>query len=329
MQRYFGLYLTENPLYEISYYSDDPDSSIRIISLDGKDSNEFITSSIFDPSGNISSPYENRIFTLDDINSVNRITSVSQIDGTSREDIEEWVNKPGELLFSEEVQKEEDIPKFISLKLNNALSQGEHLRIIDETSFVIYEIYAVEIDLLDAGESWSYASEYSEDGYPTVYRTLFSVKGDKEDQNTAIWNSWRVFEGYENTPFKVWKKKRESHSLQIEDWAFDHVFKFQRLTAQTVNDVEDPSSGFNTAANYDDILFFGTLDPSISDFQRLSYDSSYGPINFELYGDRMSIIVDFFDPNGLHFYTMNPSVTDFFEDNMLYLSPDGWYRLVN
>jgi len=328
MQRYFGLYLTENPLYEISYYAEDPDSSISIISLDGKDSNEFFSSSLFDSSGNLSSAYTNRLFTLDDVLSIKRITEVSQVDGTTKSSIEEWLNKPGENLFSIEVEEEMDVLPFISFKLNKALSQGEHLRIIDETSFAIYEIYGVDIDLLDAGESWTYASEYQEDGYPMVYRTFFSVKGDIEDQNTAIWNAWSVFQGYINTPFTPWKKKDQGQSLIIEDWAIDHVFKFQRLTAQTVDNPSDPSSGFNTAAGYDDIYFYGTLEPTADDFERISYDSSYGPINFELYGDRMSITVDVFYPQDFHFYTMDSSITDLFDDYMLYLCPDQWYRLL-
>ena len=77
MDRYFGLYVTENPLYNIAYYSDSPDptSTINIISLDGKDSSVFFNSSLFDVSdGGLSDLFRNRIFTLDDVLSVKRIT---------------------------------------------------------------------------------------------------------------------------------------------------------------------------------------------------------------------------------------------------------------
>jgi hypothetical protein len=337
MQRYFGLYLTENPLYEISYYSSDPDSSIRIISLDGKDSNEFFSSPIFDLNGSISSDYSNRLFTLDDVLSIKRITNVNQVNGFEKDFVEEWVNKPGELLFSTEVKKIKNQLPFISIGINKLLSQGEHLRIIDKTSFKIWEVFAIDIDLLGPGESWTYASTYSDPSgnYPTVYRTMFSVKGTIEDQNNAIWNAWKVFDGYKDTPFGTLSKKKEGHSLEVKDWAYGNDLVFQRLTAQTTYYIFDPSSGsydpnsqFNSAAGYGDLSFFGTLEPSEEDFQRVKYDSSYGPINFELFGDRMSIIVDIFDPASYSLYSLDSSVSDTFEDNMLYLSPDGWYRLV-
>jgi len=90
----------------------------------------------------------------------------------------------------------------------------------------------------------------------------------------------------------------------------------------------DPSSSFNSAAGYGDITFYGTLIPEEADFERLKYDSSFGPINFELFGDRMSITIDIFNPSGYSFYSLDSSIVSVFEDNMLYLSPDGWYRLV-
>ncbi|HPI81768.1 MAG TPA: hypothetical protein PK122_00845, partial [Candidatus Paceibacterota bacterium] len=334
MHRYFGLYLTENPLYQISYYSDDPDSSIRVISLDGKDSSEFFFSELFDSNGDLKEEYENRIFTLDDILSIKRITNVHQVDGTTKSDIEEWVNKPGDNIFSTKVQEIVDFSPFISIGINNLLNQGEHLRIVDNTDFCIWEVLGSETDLLEPGESWTYATEYSDDGYPTVRRTLFSTRGTKKDQNNALWKAWNVFADYPNTPFRTFAKKDESHSLVIEDWALDHDIKFQRLTAQTTSHVfdtlgtYDPSSAFNSAAKYDDVIFYGTLIPSETDFQRLKYDSSFGPINFELFGDRMSIMLDIFNPNGYSFYSLDSSIVDVFEENMLYLSPDNWYRLI-
>ena len=327
MQRYFGLYLTENPLYEIAYYADSPDASINIISLDGKDSEEFFNSSIFDGDGSIMVQYQNRIFTLDDLLSIQRITNVHQVDGTEKDYIEEWLNKPGENIFSIKVKNIDDLLPFISFELKNTLAPGEHLRIVDNTQNIIWEVYGIDIDLLEAGESWTYATEYSEPGYPKIYRTMFSVKGTKEDQNTAIWNAWNVFQDYQGTPFRTFVKKREGQSIVIEDWAYGNDIKFQRLTAQTT-DTPGPSSLFNAAADYSDIEFYGTLSPTEEDFERIAADASFGPINFELYGDRMSITVDLFDPANYSVYSMDASIVDLFQDNMLYLAPDSWYRLV-
>jgi len=328
MQRYYGLYLTENPLYEIIYYADTSDSSVNIISLDGKDSSIFFSSSIFDIDGSIIDIYKNRLFTLNSPLSVTRITNVNQINGTVKENVEEWLNKPGDNIFSINVENIDNLLPFISFEIKNELVKGEHLRIIDNTAFAIWEIYGVDTDILNAGEAMTYASEYSSDGYPTIYRTVFSTKGNKEDQNTAIWDAWNIFQDYTNTPFTTYKKKTYGQSLVLEDWAYGNDIKFQRLTAQTTDIACDPSSGFNSFGNYEDIEFYGIFTPLEEDFQRVRYDSSYGPINFELFGDRMSITIDIFDPSDYTVYSMDASIKDLFEDKMLYLGSDYWYRLV-
>jgi hypothetical protein len=335
MQRYYGLYLTENPLYEIAYYASDPDGSVNIISLDGRDSEEFFSSPIFDSDGSIATAYQNRLFTLDDLLSIQRITNVNQVDGLEIDYIEEWLNKPGENIFSIEIEKINNLLPFISFELKNPLTQGDSLRIIDDTTFTIWEIYGIDIDILAAGESWTYATEYSETGYPTIYRTAFSVKGNKEDQNNAIWAAWNVFQDYVNTPFETYRKKTYGQSLILKEWAYEYDIKFQRLTAQTTDYIFDPSTGaydsssnFNSAADYGDVEFYGILTPTEDHFERVKYDSSYGPINFELYGDRMSLEIDIFDPSGYSVYSMDASITELFLENMLYLASDNWYRLV-
>jgi hypothetical protein len=562
MNRYFGLYLTENPLYEISYYSKDPDSSVRIISLDGKDSQEFFDSSIFDIDGSIMDQYQNRLFTLDDLLSIKRIRNSNQVNGNEKNYIREWINKPGKNIFSEVVENINDLRPYISFKLKKRLQQGDTLRFIDKTDFKIYEIYGVETDILGAGESWTYASKSEQPGYPTVLRCTFSILGSIEDQINAIWKAWKVFENYPNPPFKGLVKRKDSMSLMLEEWAEDHRIHFQRLTSQTVdnpiaydnlieipwekkgwgeavdmeynnglfsnyghssgngnrtdydltdytniksrndkwtwimtglntasfesglrtnytfdtsksymyafwarskdvvvsdtqgsggdrhlyfgfdsaglentdngssntnpyfaytdsNNLEDdwflyvgkinaqgtiyPDSDnlsgiyntagvkiysgndytwraslgsshagwfriglyeaksgyvfiqepqlylmdgsepsieellglnsylepFNNVSHYNDVEFYGNFLPSEEDYIRRPYNDVFGPINFELYGDRLSLDIDIFDPRPFHLYSLDSSVSELFEDNMLYLAPDNWYRLVD
>lgn len=329
MQRYFGLYVTENPLYEISYYSNNPGDPVQILSLDGKDSSIFFSSSIFDVDGSIQENYKTRLFTIDDLINIKRITNVHQIDGTDLSNIEEWLNKPGDNIFSIKVKEIDNILPFVSFSILNKLSSGEHLRIVSEEDFTIWEIYGIESDILNPGESWTYATEYTENGYPTVYRTAFSINGSIEDQNNAIWKAWNIFADYNNTPFETFVKKSDGQSLKMKDWAYGKKLKFQRLTAQTVNNPEDPSSNLNSVASYSDIEFFGNLIPDSTDFEIIPAESSYGPINFEIFGDRNSITIDFFDPALYYIYSMDSSIIDIFEDKMLYLSStDSWYRLV-
>lgn len=337
MNRYFGLYLTENELYEISYYAQNPDSSISVLSLDGKDSSVFFNSSIFDSSGNILSNFKNRIFTLNDIQTIKRISNVDEINGNNKEYVEEWLNKPGDNLFSTNVI-EKFTNKFFTFNLEKALTQGEHLRIIDKTDFKIWEVYGLESDLLDEGSWWTYASYSTEDGYPEIYRTVFSIKGNISDQINAIKGAFDVFQDYLNTPFEttIIKENEGQLSFKIKDWANNHNFWFQRITAQTTDYVYDtssglydPSSNFNNAADYGDIKFYGVLEPSINDFERLKYDSSYGPIDFELYGDRMSIMINFLDSSINYFYSFDSSLVDLFTDYTMYMGTDEWYRIVN
>lgn len=334
MQRYYGLYLTENPLYTIAYYSDSPDGPISILSLDEKDNSEFFNSQIFDIDGSISYNYGNRLFTLNDLLTIRRISNVHQIDGTQRDSVKEWLNKPGENIFSTEIKKVDNVGKFLTFSISNALTAGEHLRIIDNTDNKIWEIFSVNSDILTAGDSWTYATEYSKAGYPTIYRTLFSIKGSIEDQNNAIYKAFNVFSDYPNTPFKILKKKKYGQTLNIEAWAYGHDIKFQRLSAQTSNFVFDtsgtyvPNSPFNSASNYADIKFYGELIPTIDDFERIKYDSSFGPINFELFGDRLSLYVDFFDSSSYNLYSIDSSLSNLFHKNILYISPDSWYRQI-
>jgi len=330
MSRYFGLYLTENELYEFSYYSEESDSSIQILSLDGNDSSGFFISSIFDSSGYISDTYTNRIFVINDNVSLKRITNVDEINGLNKDNISQWLNKPGEYLFSSKVL-EKNLNKFITINLKNLLIQGEHLRILDKTNFKIWEVYGINSDLLVAGQCWPYASAYkSSDNYPTIYRTAFSTKGTKEDQITAIKNAFNVFSDYVSTPFRttICKESNAQLSFEIEDWANNYNLWFQRLTAQTVYDPNEPSSTFNNAANYNDIIFYGVFEPSINDFERIEYDASYGPINFELYGDRMSLMINFYDFKSYKAYSFDASAASLFSDYNMYMDTDNRYRLI-
>ena len=333
MSRYFGLYLTDNELYQISYYADEPNASIQVLSLNDKNPSDFFVSTIFDLStGDTNTSYQNRIFSLNDIEKIKRITNVHQIDGTNENFISDWVNKPGNQLFSSKVDQKY-INKFITINLKNLLVPGEHLRIIDKTQFKIWEIYGLNSDLLENEDCWPYASYYSDPSgnYPTIYRTAFSIKGTTGDQIVAIKKAFDIFKNYPYTPFEttIYKYDDAQLSFNIQDWANNNDIWFQRLTAQTVLNPSDPSSIFNNAAKYNDIIFYGVLEPSVNDFERLRFDASYGPINFELYGDRMSMMINFFDMKNYNLYSFDSSVGTLFNKYTMYLGTDMWYRIIN
>lgn len=328
MHRYFGLYLTENELYKISYYADASGGDIRILSLDGRDSSIFFNSSIFDPcTGDVVDEYSNRIFGLDDVLTFNRITNKSHANGSDYSAVQEWVNKPGNNLFSAPVEKRQ-FNDFVTLKINNLLNPGEHLRIINKTQNIIWEIYGSNWDIINAGESINYASVVEEDGYPTLYRTMFSTKGSISDQIVAIQKAFNVFEDYEGTPFKSGIRKTDTFSLLIKDEFIGDQYQFQRITSNVSYSCGSTYT-FNTGASPSDISFFGRLTPSSEDIEIVSCDSSFGPINFELFGNRQSIMFDFIDPSTYSIYSLSSIYKSLFQDFVMYLSEnDEWYRLI-
>ena len=317
MNRYFGLYLTENVLFDIGYYSDTVDSSVIVVSFDGKDVSTFINSLIFDYDGSIASTYKNRIFVINDGYSLKRISNYNQITAG------EYVSLPKENLFSTKVVEKLYAP-FITLTINNKLQQGEQLRVINKTKNKIWEIYGIDSSL----SCDKYVSTYTNPGFPTIYQTTFSVRGEIKDQVKAIETAFDSFITYEDNIFRSGVRGDNWLSIILNDDAsINDEWVFQRITSQTLNVFTDPCSGFNSVSNESDITFFGRLTPTSSDVQIVNFDASYGPINFELYGNRRSIFVDFFNrQNNILYSFYDTDILDKFVTNMLYQGLDDWYK---
>lgn len=327
MHRYFGFYLTENVLYKLAYYSDSSTGPIEIISLDGKDSNEFMDSSIvFDPLyGTITDEYRNRIFVLNDEVQLQRILNVDQINETNASN--PYVSKPYKNLFSVTAEKT-NINPFITLTLNSPLEQGEHLRVINVSQNKIWEVYSIDASGMNC-EPYCTTSENEE--YPTIYRTYFDMNGDIQYQIQQIEDAFDRFADYEGTYFRSGIRGNNWVSIILNDDACtSDGWKFQRISAPTLNDFGDPCSGFNTAAKPEDITFFGVFTPSSSDFGVVDISALYGPIDFEIYGNRQNIIVDFIDrqTNNLYSFDSSKNVLDKFEEPTLYQGTDLWYRRI-
>lgn len=319
MNRYFGLYLSENKLYDIIYYQED--SSINVISLGDESVDEFFNSDIFDSSGNIVSQYSNRIFSINDVNEIKRIFNKSNIDGSDVSEINSWINKPGNNILTTNVEEVETNP-FIVFNLNNKLKQGEHLRIIDKKNFKIWEAYGISYERLMPGESWSYAVKSDKEGYPTLHQTAFSVDGSIGDQIKAIESAFKIFNNHENTPFKPYIRKEKGLSIVLEE-GDPNDFYFQRITGNIKKDGE-----FTGLPKNDDLNLFGVITPNKDDIEILSYDASYGPINFEFYGDRKTITVNFIDQESYNFYSIPKDEQNELKRYMYYYdSNDKQYKL--
>ena len=166
MHRYFGLYLSENKLYEIAYYSDTSSGDISLLSLDGNDPSVFFNSDIFDSSGNISSNYGNRIFVLNDGANLIRINNVNQLNGYQLNN-QQYLNIPGDNIFSTSVINK-IINPYITIKFNDLINQGEQFRVLDKTSGIIWEMCAIDSSCLSAGDIWPWNSIYTSSGYPNL-----------------------------------------------------------------------------------------------------------------------------------------------------------------
>ncbi len=324
MKRYFGLYLTENILYNIAYYSDSSSGSVQILSLDGADSSVFLHSSVFDSSGDIISDYSNRIFTLNDEVQLKRFKNVNEINETI---FNKYVSKPYKNLFSVPVEKT-NITPFITLTLNNTLEQGEHLRIINKTRNKIWEIYSVDASQFKCDK---YCTISENPGYPTVYRTYFDFNGDISYQIKQIQEAFDLFGEFKGTQFRAGVRGSNWVGLLLNDDAStSEEWIFQRIASPTLNDFDDPSSGFNNAASLSDITFFGRFTPNASDFEIIPADASFGPIDFELYGARQSIFVNFINRGTKNLYSFDSSdnVLQKLKNPTLYQGFDMWYRKI-
>lgn len=327
MNRYFGLYLTENILYQIAYYSDVSGGTARILSLDGKDNSTFINSRvIFDLStGLIRSNYKNRLFVLNDEINLNRITNRNELD-VSANIIKSYINKPYDHLFDVAVERK-DINPFITITLNNKLNPGDALRIINKKQNKIWEVYGVDSSVT----CQTYVSRYSTTGYPTIHQTFFLTSGDITDQVESIHNAFNRFQDYESGVFRSAISGDDWFSLVLNDDAsLTNDWSFQRLTSQLLNDINNPSSGFNSSASYDDITFFGRFIPEASNYTMINYDASYGPINFEFFGNRNSIEIPLFKRNANYLYSFKNELDALnkFETYTLYQDNNYWYKAV-
>lgn len=327
MNRYFGLYLTENVLYNIAYYAETEDSDATILSLDGRDSSAFINSTIFDSSGNISSTYEDRIFELNGILfESKRFNNKFQIDASDKTFISEFLNRPYENILSTKV-KEKTLDPFITFTINNLLYQGEHFRIINVTQNKIWEVYSIDSSLMSAGESWPYCSQTEEDGYPIIARVPFSVDGSINNQIQAIQNAFNKFQDYEEVPFTVGIRTEDTLSLFL-DASITDQFKFQFIRSNIRLNVSDASSPFNTSGDADDITLFGRYTPTADEYQIIDKDASFGPIDFKFFGDRKTIFVDFIYQGSKYIYSYDSSLSSLIQDYTLYKSTDNWYNLI-
>ena len=329
MHRYFGLYLTENVLYNIAYYAETSTGPINILSLDGKDSSVFINSDIFDSSTfDIKSSYTDRIFELNgNLYESYRFTNKSEIDGTNRSFVSEFLNRPNNnILTTKVVQK--NINPFITFTLNNDLNQGEHFRIINKTKNKIWEVYGIDSSLLLKGECWPYASETVKGiEYPVISQVPFSISGGKYNQIKAIKKAFELFYDYESVPFRVGISKYNTLSITLDPSTTDE-FKFQIIRSNVRTNLNDPNSPFNTSGQPDDITLFGRYTPQDSEYQIISGDSSYGPINFELFGDRKSLTFDFIYQGNRYYYSYDASLSHLLVPYTLYQSESGWYNLL-
>ena len=325
MNRYFGFYLTENPVYQFAYYMDTSTSNLEFLSLDGKDNSLFIDSSIlWDASGGIMPDFQNRIFALNAGDNLIRIKNITEFKEYS-DTIKDLINKPNKNIFDALVENK-PINPFITLTLNSTLHGGEHLRVIDVSAGKIWEVFG------SADTPYGYVAKHESPGYPILYQTTFCTAGTISDQVHSLDDAFTIFSNYEDCPFEIGARGDNWISIVLKnDSNLDHTWKFQRITSQTRDSISNPSSVFNTSASYDDVHFFRVFTPDASDFSVIGFDASYGPITYELYGDRLSIMVNFVDARTEFLWSLadENNILNKFENYMFYQELNSRYRLIS
>jgi len=328
MHRYFGLYLSENIICDIAYYKEsETATSFKILATDASKFDRFIvkdnnsTNSIFALDGTIHPEFKNRIFVLNNNNALSRILSSDQLDQLNY--VNKLCNKTSNNIFSTNVEKKK-ISQFITVDLKNNLLQGDHFRIINKSKNIIWEIYGINEDNIIKEKAFEYCSKYNDNneapGYPTIYRTAFSIGGDINNQVIAIKRAFDLFNDFEVLNyFSIVKNNNNSFSVIIDENCLDS-FSFQHITSQQ----EISTNNFNNTSTY--INFFGQINAE-NLYHSIDANAYYGPINFEYHGNRNSVIVDFIH-NENNIYSLLDNVTDKFQPFMYYQNVNGWNKLV-
>jgi hypothetical protein len=207
--------------------------------------------------------------------------------------------------------------QFATITINNLLSQGEHIRIINDSS-TIWEVFGTNNDLLNEGEAYSYAVQYVDASTSTTLNsTTFSTKGTIEQQTTALESAFNTLTNFVGTPFYVGYKSSNIVSLIIRDEYNATPFQIQRITSQTLNNPIDINSGFNTTADASDMIFFGVCTPSEEEVNLIV------PIGSEIFGARRSFTYSFIDRNNSYLFSIDSSVANNIEEHMLYTAIDS------
>lgn len=325
MNRYFGLYLTENILYNVAYYSDSSENGAMIISLDEKNVYDLIDSSLFDVNtGDLLQDIKNRILVLNDGDNLMRITNKNQLDVSI---FNPYVSKPYKNIFSVEVQKNNEVNAFMTLTLNSELEQGEHLRIVNKTQNKIWEFYSINNY---HGDCEIYCTKSENENYPVIYHTYFDIDGSIDYQIERLKSAIERFSDYEDTAFEVGNYGENWISIILSENAIlTDEWIFQRIPATVLNNMEDVSSGFNNQTVIPNITFLSRFTPSQSDFDTTYIDASFGPIDFEFFGPRQSVAIPFMlrgDSNFYSFSVMGSNILNSFESTVLYQGLDFWYK---
>ena len=156
------------------------------------------------------------------------------------------------------------------------------------------------------------------------------MNGEVEFKAKQIKEAFDRFSNYDSSvPFRVGIRGDNWLSIILNDHAnFDHEWSFQRVTSDMIDDMDDPSAGFNKNDTANQVSFFGRYTPSEDDLQLYAVGNQYGPIDFEIFGDRKGIMVDFIwrDQNNLYVFDNVTNIVDKFQSPTLYQSQDKWYK---
>lgn len=332
MNKYFGIYVKKNDFlngYLLSYYNTNI-NDYQTSFVKENDIENF--NSINDDTINTISQntYDDRIFCVSGPDNLSRISFEDFKNPAQLDLLQSYINKPYLNILNTPIS-ELNINKktFITITLNNVLEAGEHLRILGpkvNNSDIVYEIIASNSDIL-SNEPYVYPYEVLNETQENIkiYRTVFYSNVDEFDDPIAeqikrivkAFNEVNINNDYEIVTYN-------NNTISFINLNTNNNLVFQRINANILN---------NKISHDNDIIYFGNVEIKATKlkFNNISNNNylKYMPIDFELWGDRETYIVNFAlgsmigDSNMYHLYAINSDNVNQLETVTLYKSIDN------
>jgi hypothetical protein len=234
---------------------------------------------------------------------------------------------------------------FITLKLNDTITPGEHLRIIcepkDKSKLSEYEVYEIIASSYEkyineksiSREILNYYKYYDTTTRKTItnniHRLSFYIDTNNDTKEIITEKIFNAFNSFDDAPFIA--NKKEANQLSIVSFkSDDYEMVFERITSDVPYNITVSDEPEDIESRQNIITYFGDFVAPIIKTGLKKTDlykeyRIYLPIHFEILGEREISVIKFINIGDGTLYNINPvSINDkIMGDNMLYINADG------